>query len=62
MSIEESFEELDSIIKALENSETPLEEAFKEYERGIKIVRECGASLDKVEKQITVLQGNEDEF
>ena len=62
MSIEESFEQLDSIIETLESGETPLEEAFKEYERGIKIVRECSASLDRVEKQIIVLQGNEDEF
>lgn len=62
MSIEESFEQLDSILETLESGETPLEEAFKEYERGIKIVRECNASLDRVEKQIIVLQGNEDEF
>lgn len=63
MKIEESFEQLDSIIEALESKETPLEEAFREYERGIRIVRECNESLDKVEKQIIVLQGGgDDEF
>lgn len=61
MSIEESFEQLDMIIESLESSETSLEDAFREYERGIKIVRECSESLDKVEKQIIVLQGNGDE-
>lgn len=49
------------IIESLESSETSLEDAFREYERGIKIVRECSESLDKVEKQIIVLQGNGDE-
>ncbi len=61
MSIEESFKQLDQIIESLESSETSLEDAFREYERGIKLVRECGESLDKVEKQIIVLQGNGDE-
>lgn len=61
MSIEESFKQLDQIIESLESSDTSLENAFREYERGIKLVRECGESLDKVEKQIIVLQGNGDE-
>lgn len=61
MNIEESFEQLDTIIAALESKETPLEDALKEYERGIKIVRQCNESLDKVEKQIIVLQGDSDD-
>ncbi len=56
MKIEESFEKLEEIISKLENKETPLEEAFKEYQKGIKLVKDCNVSLDKVEKQIIVLE------
>ncbi len=61
MEIEEAFGQLDSILEALENRDTPLEEALKEYERGVKLVRQCSESLDRVEKQIIVLQGDGDE-
>ena len=56
MTIEESFEQLDNIIAALEDKDTSLEEAFRQYEKGVAIVKECNAALDKVEKQVKVLQ------
>lgn len=62
MKIEESFEQIDEVIAKLEDKDTPLEEAFAEYEKGVKLIKECNESLDKVEKQIIVLQnGNADE-
>lgn len=61
MSIENSFVELDKIITKLENKETSLEDAFAEYERGIKLCKECNDILDKVEKDIIVLQSNSEE-
>lgn len=59
MKIEEAFEKLDTIINKLEDKETSLEDAFKAYEEGIGIVKDCNESLDKVQKQIIVLQGME---
>ena len=61
MKIEESFEELEKVISMLEDKNTSLEDAFKAYEEGVGIVKECNASLDKVQKQIIVLQGAEGE-
>ena len=61
MKIEEAFEKLDTIISKLEDKDTSLEEAFKAYEEGIGIVKDCNNSLDKVQKQIIVLQGLEGE-
>lgn len=59
--IEQTFAELDQIIEKLEASDTTLEESFACYETGMKLVKECGARIDKVEKQIIVLQsGGED--
>lgn len=60
MKIEESFEELDNIISKLEDKNTSLEDAFKEYERGVGLVKKCNESLDKVQKQIIVLQDTQE--
>ena len=59
MKIEESFEKLDIIINKLEDKNTSLEDAFKSYEEGVGIIKECNASLDKVQKEIIVLQNLE---
>ncbi len=62
--IEQTFEELDQILERLESSETTLEESFACYEAGMKLVKACGDKIDRVEKQIIVLQegdtGDED--
>lgn len=60
-SIEQTFEELDQLMEKLESSETSLEEAFDCYEKGMKLVKACGEKIDKVEKQIIVLQGGAEE-
>ena len=61
LSIEEIFAELDGIIRNLENGEVSLEDSFKYYEAGMKLVKTCGSKIDKVEKQILVLNGNNTE-
>ena len=61
LSIEEVFTELDGIIRNLENGEVSLEDSFKYYEAGMKLVKTCGGKIDKVEKQILVLNGNNTE-
>ncbi|MGN0374320.1 MAG: exodeoxyribonuclease VII small subunit [Butyrivibrio sp.] len=60
MKIEEAFQELEAIITRLEDKDTSLEDAFKEYEKGVGIVKECNDTLDKVHKQIIVLQSGEE--
>lgn len=56
-SIEQTFEELDQIMEKLESSETSLEESFALYEKGMKLVKSCGEKIDRVEKQMIILQG-----
>lgn len=69
MTIEESFASLEDTISVLENKETTLEDAFKEYEKGIKLINEANNSLNDVKKKIQILQDentfesvDEDEF
>lgn len=61
LSIEDMFSELDSIIRNLEDGEVSLEDSFKYYEAGMKLVKVCGGKLDRVEKQILLLEGNDTE-
>lgn len=55
-SIEEILEELETIITTMDQGEITLEEAFTNYETGMKLVKECSKKIDKVEKKILVLQ------
>lgn len=53
--IEESFSELEGYISKLEDEETPLEEAFEVYKKGMDVLKDCNQMLNEVEKQILIL-------
>ncbi len=55
MTIEETFDALDVLIEKLERGEGSLEEAFERYEEGMRLVKNCSAAIDKIEKQVLVL-------
>lgn len=56
ISVEENFNKLEEIISLLEDNNLPLEDAFKSYEAGVKLVGELNKQLEKVERQIIILQ------
>lgn len=56
--IEETFAEMEELIKKLESGECSLEESFQYYETGMKLVKSCNDKIDKVEKKIIVLEDN----
>ncbi|MDO5382598.1 MAG: exodeoxyribonuclease VII small subunit [Eubacteriales bacterium] len=53
--IEDSFARLENIISDMEKEDITLDEAFKLYKEGIKLVENCNGMLDKVEKQIVLI-------
>lgn len=53
--LEESFLKLDQVIEQLEKEEITLEDSFKLYTDGMKLLKECNDSIDKVEKKLIVL-------
>ena len=59
--IEENFARLEEIIKKLETGENSLEETFAGYEAGMKLVKSLSSQIDKVEKQMIILQGGAEE-
>lgn len=60
LSIEETFEQIEEIISQLEQEETKLDDAMKLYKDGVKMLKTCQNSLDDVEKQIMLIE-EEDE-
>ena len=52
--LEETFDKIETIIQSMEEGELSLEESFKLYHEGIKLVKKCNSQLDKVEKQIII--------
>lgn len=53
--LEEAFLKLDQVIEQLEKEEITLEESFQMYNEGMKLLKECNDSIDKVEKKLIVL-------
>ena len=64
MGIEKAFEELQELLSRMDEEGVSLEESFKCYERGMKLIRYCNETIDKVEKKVMILsaEGKADEF
>lgn len=57
-SLEEAFEKIEAVIDHLEEEDVTLEDSFRAYQEGMKLLKYCNSKIDKVEKQ--VLKINED--
>ncbi len=53
--LENNFKKLDDIVAAMEKGDLSLEEAFKLYKEGIDLVSKCNESIEKVEKEIKII-------
>ncbi len=52
---EASLNELEKIVKQLEDGDLPLEKSLKLFEDGVKLSRECREQLTNAERRIEVL-------
>ena len=64
MTIEESFAKLEQMVKTLDSDEVTLEESFRIYEEGMKLIKDVSSRIDLVEKKIRILesQGEPEDF
>ncbi len=64
MTIEETFTALDKMVEELESEEISLEDSFKIYEKGMKLLKELNGRIDRVEKQMQLIdeEGRTEEF
>ncbi len=62
--LEELFSRLEETIAVLDKGDISLEESFRAYEQGMKLVEQANAKIDRVEKQVLMLnqKGELDEF
>lgn len=56
LSIEETFAKLDDLIDQMDDEEITLEDSFKLYNDGLLLVKQCNEKIEKVEKDIEVLE------
>ncbi len=54
-SLEETFQELSSIIEKMQERDVTLEESFSLYEQGIRKLKLCNDKIDNVEKKMLLL-------
>lgn len=54
-SFESSLEQLELIVRELEQGELPLEKSLELFELGVKLSRECQERLSQAERRIEIL-------
>jgi exodeoxyribonuclease VII small subunit len=52
---EQALEDLEATVERLERGDLPLEEALKQFERGIGLARSCQAALKQAEQKVEIL-------
>ena len=56
--LEEVFQELDVVVKQLENASISLEDSFRLYHQGMDLLKVCNDKIDLVEKKMLILDEN----
>lgn len=52
---EQSMRELEALVERLEKGDLPLEEALKQFERGVALTRACQTALKAAEQKVEIL-------
>ncbi|MBB1318388.1 exodeoxyribonuclease VII small subunit [Shewanella sp. SR43-4] len=60
LSFEQSLTELETIVAHLEQGEVSLDDALKQFERGIKLVRQSQAKLEQAQQKVSILLNEDD--
>ncbi|WP_018411770.1 exodeoxyribonuclease VII small subunit [Methyloversatilis thermotolerans] len=55
-SFEQAIEELESIVRAMEDGKLPLDGALDRYQRGVELVRFCQEALNTAEQKVQILE------
>ena len=55
LDFEQALGELETVVERLEHGDLPLEEALKQFERGVELARSCQVSLEQAEQKVAIL-------
>ena len=50
--LETAFDQIEQLLQKLQEGEVSLEESFRLYEQGMKLLQKCNENIDHVEKQM----------
>lgn len=53
---EENLATLEQIVQAMEHGNLTLEQALKQFETGVQLIRQCQTTLQSAEQKIQILQ------
>ena len=56
--LEQTFDKLEETIGTLEQEDISLEESFRLYKEGMKLIKSCNDRIDRVEKEVLKLNEN----
>ena len=59
---EETLKELEMVVASLEKGDLSLDEAIKNFEKGMALSKECNERLDEAEKKINILVKKDNEI
>ncbi|WP_394128886.1 exodeoxyribonuclease VII small subunit [Shewanella maritima] len=61
LSFEQAISELEQIVDQLEQGDVSLDDALKQFERGIKLVRQSQTKLDQAQQKVSILMEEDSE-
>ena len=56
LTFEDALAELERIVRALDAGQSSLEASLRDYEKGIRLLRHCHATLQNAERRIEILK------
>ena len=59
-SLEDTFDKLEDSLGQMESGELTMNESFKKYKEGIELVKKCSLMIDKVEKEMIIINDDKD--
>ena len=54
--IEDNFGQLEDIISKMQSDRITLEQSFELYNKGLSLVQDCNNQIEKIEKQIKIIE------
>jgi len=55
INFEKTLDQLEELVEDMEQGDLSLEEALKNFEKGIKLTRDCQTALDQAEQKVQLL-------
>jgi exodeoxyribonuclease VII small subunit len=59
LELEKAMSQLEAIVEQLESGELTLDKSLQQFEKGVRLSRECQTALNKAEQKVQMLIGDE---